>query len=341
MKIVLLTVVLSIVQTPPPVPRQTPDSSAGTSKAVPQQANTKKPESPPAPPPAQQPTGAPDEQADKHKNAAEGEGQNDASNSVVIRELPPVTVAGPRRDWADWLNWVFTGLLAITSVLQVWLLCWTLRLIKHQAREATRQRVWMGRQWQQMVASGTQTDSLIKEAIKQTKELHDAASISLTHAEVALSNARTVINAERPWIIVSWKIEGDSVIVYGQIKGRTPARILRGWGDYVFVAHESDLPDEPQYTTTLDLPFDLLQVPEDGPFSTFLNPIDTWRLTPRWDKIMLMEEALYYFGRIVYTDMVCMDADGKPTTHETRWCFRYIPPGAVPMAGKPTYNRYT
>ncbi len=77
---------------------------------------------------------------DEHGN---GKGADSTKRSVSISELPPVTVAGPKRDFADWATWAFNFLLAITSGFQVWLLLRTLTFIRRQApRDETAERFY-------------------------------------------------------------------------------------------------------------------------------------------------------------------------------------------------------
>jgi hypothetical protein len=59
-----------------------------------------------------------------------GQHSDDAERTVGISKLPPVSVT---RDWADWGVWVFSFLLVVVGVLQVWLLWRTLGAMKQQA----------------------------------------------------------------------------------------------------------------------------------------------------------------------------------------------------------------
>jgi hypothetical protein len=56
-----------------------------------------------------------------------------------------------------------------------------------------------------------------------------------------------------------------------------------------------------------------------------------------------MREEMYFYGRVIYVDMLEKDQSGRPVMRETRWCFRYIPgnPGFVVKGGKPAYNHYS
>lgn len=78
-------------------------------------------------------------------------------------------------------------------------------------------------------------------------------------AKAASLNAQAVLNAERPWVIVTAKIQpsklgiaSESFELYGEVKGRTPAVILQGWAEEpaLSVKQESELPEEPVYKNT-------------------------------------------------------------------------------------------
>jgi hypothetical protein len=171
MKIFALAVLLTVVQASPPVPRKAADTPADTSQDVRQKSASEDQSARQSAAPAETKS-APD-----HKESTSGQSEQNAENSVTVTKLPPVTI-DTRRDFFDYGTWGFNLLLVLVGALQVVLLCLTLRLIRHQAREATRQRVWMSRQWQamqgqlaQMISSGKQTDDLIKEAISQTANM--------------------------------------------------------------------------------------------------------------------------------------------------------------------------
>jgi hypothetical protein len=196
-----------------------------------------------------------------------------------------------------------------------------------------------------------------KETAKATKAVRDGLPLQKASADAALLNAQALINAERPWIIVTAKRKDDNDVfmVYGELQGRTPAKIISGWGNHIIVPEIlgerstaiDNLPDEPPYKPEgTEIPYEILAVPGQTPFSIYVFPVYT-RIKPNfelWRKIENFEEVLFLFGRLVYTDTLTKDPDGKPTEHETRWCFKYIPSkpeGMITKSGKPSYNRYT
>jgi hypothetical protein len=173
-------------------------------------------------------------------------------------------------------------------------------------------------------------------------------------AKAASLNAQAVLNAERPWVIVTAKIQpsklgiaSETFELYGEVKGRTPAIILQGWAEEpaLSVKHESELPEEPVYKSTerSRVAHELLIVPGDPPFSIYLTPTHVPLNSQKCLDLQEMKEEMYFYGRLVYVDMLEKDQSGKPVIRETRWCFRYIPgnPGFVVRGGKTAYNHYS
>lgn len=194
-----------------------------------------------------------------------------------------------------------------------------------------------------------------RESAKATQAVRDSLPLQKSAADAALLNAQAVINAERPWIVVTARRSKDQeeFTVWGDVQGRTPAKIVSGWGDFVTVPNTEsqgvdNLPDEPVYKKdgTTVLPYEMLAVQGQFPFSIYVLNIAT-RIKPQielWKRIDTFEEVLFMFGKLVYTDILTKDAGGEPIEHETRWCFQYIPSkpeGMVTKGGKPTYNRYS
>lgn len=110
-KLLLLTVLLTVVQTAPPVPRQTTNSAASASAKVQKKGNSHQAAPAPSQPPANANTTPPPD------NKGQNQSANDAEHAVVIRKSVPVTVS-TQRDWFDWGVWVFSGLLVVVGILQ-------------------------------------------------------------------------------------------------------------------------------------------------------------------------------------------------------------------------------
>lgn len=154
-----------------------------------------------------------------------------------------MTINGPTRDWADWGTWAFNGLLFVVGALQVVLLCWTLRVIRRQAKEMIRQRILMRKQWAEM---SQQTISL-KEYVEATKEAVKAAQVS---AQAAKDNVELIIDKDRARIQVrptglvitsrgSLEIDNDKVIFEWYNFGATQAFPLKSCGKVAIADFDS------------------------------------------------------------------------------------------------------
>lgn len=212
----------------------------------------------------------------------------------------------------DWGPWAFAFLLVFVSGLQALIL----------RRQAT----------------------IMEDHKKIFDRLADAASI----------NSQAVLNSERPWVVVAAKIQpskhglmSESFELYGELKGRTPAIILQGWAEEpaLSVKYQNELPEEPVYKDSerSRVAHELLVVPGDPPFSIYLTPTNVPLNSPKCLALQEMREEMYFYGRVVYVDMLEKDQNAKPVIRETRWCFRYIPgnPGFAVKGGKPAYNHYS
>jgi len=193
MKVITLAVLLTIMQASPPIPRQTPDNSAQAAAQVKGNGTSSQAESLPAPPPAKADGNGPAKTDSSEQHSA------DTPQTVGISKLPPVTINPTKRDWADWAYWVFNFFLVAVGILQVILLCWTFRAVRHQARESTRQRVTMRRQ---LTAMQGQLDQM-ENAGKQTDRLIDKTGIAASAAE---KSANAIMDIERAWIMIE-KVE--------------------------------------------------------------------------------------------------------------------------------------
>ncbi len=137
-------------------------------------------------------------------------------------------------------------------------------------------------------------------------------------AQGAFLNAQAVINAERPWMLVSVKsslgeIGGFDVSVKN--KGRTPAMVSEAWMGCVAVKKVSELP----------LP---AVFPMDNPIKNkVIIPGGTAHIIwfdQRLFKALLgdnlpqsdWEEQIFVHGKVLYRDLANPD---KSVVHETRW----------------------
>ncbi|MGB6744586.1 MAG: hypothetical protein WBE38_13150 [Terracidiphilus sp.] len=151
------------------------------------------------------------------------------------------------------------------------------------------------------------------------------AKSTRTSAEAALLNARAVINAERPWVIVRVNsvvgpMGGFTVNVRN--KGRSPALITEATMGCAVVSDVATLPKEPPYTWG-GLTRNKILIPGSGAQLT-------WFDTSLFKKILKddipqypWEGRVWVFGKIAYRDLASPDSG---VVHETRWIGFYEPP---------------
>lgn len=151
-------------------------------------------------------------------------------------------------------------------------------------------------------------------------------------ADAALLNAKAVINAERPWLLVEceWrkvdKLEG--YVFYAINKGKAPAEVIEAhFKPEIIDCIPDDLPLPPP---ALNAP---IQIPRRG--DNLIVQSETWEFTPApihpesWiDNWMKREDVMnvvafpYFFGEIVYRDLLRPPSDNEGL-HRTRCCFVY------------------
>jgi hypothetical protein len=142
MRAVIFTVLLSIVQAAPPVPRQTANSAnQGTDRTVRNAAAQHKKPVPPVSSPERL-----TEESIIEKTTPDNPAPPNTEQATRVRELPSVSVT---RDWIDKAGWFFSLVLVIVGIGGVCAAFRTLRAIERQAETMDRslrvdQRAWMG-----------------------------------------------------------------------------------------------------------------------------------------------------------------------------------------------------
>lgn len=123
-------VLLTITQAPLPIPRQAPNGTTTSSSNA--DTQSKSHNAPPAPYMAvvQPPTTPEGQDADREHT------KDNESHSVIVRELPTVSVS---KDWADRGVWWFSLCLVMVGGAQAFYVAKTLSAIKEQAESLKRQ----------------------------------------------------------------------------------------------------------------------------------------------------------------------------------------------------------
>jgi len=167
----------------------------------------------------------------------------------------------------------------------------------------------------------------------QTKATQEAA-------RAALLNAQAVINSQRSWIAVRTKdppIAGSVEFLAECLVG-IPAKMIHNYANWKAVEKGQSL--QPIYDTEM-LQYPFLVGPSDGKKRVFEFGIESLKATaPLWSAIQNLQQTLYFFGKIEYTDGVSIDDKGNPIVHETKWCYLYIG-GAIVRGGPPGMNDCT
>jgi hypothetical protein len=278
MKLLILSVLFSITQTGTPVPRQTPDSSAHTSQKNSNQAGDK-----------QEPTEISPEITSKEQPPTSNGNRNNqenknTNNPIRIGELPPVTVLPAKRDWVDWGYWGFGGLLAVVGLLQIWLLCRTLKISVLQAKIAHSQEI-------QMARAGQQTERIIA-------QMEDTATRDI-RAYVGVSKVRLDVS--------------DLNLPTGAVEienfGRSPAYKLRHWTGIGIQPYPRIAPLPP-------LPETSFSVAVLHPNVKNTSAVTLKKRLPDGIAIGTPQLTIYVYGEVIYRD-----AFGKE--RHTRFQFFY------------------
>ena len=329
MKILALAVLLAAVQAGPPIPRKASNANAGSNKTVQYDPSNQKTPSSTASPVT----------SNENQNTTKSPTDANTQETIVIRELAPVPPAGA--DWWFRTYVIFTGALVAIGAAGIFYAIKTLNAIKRQARANEDQLM-------EIQQSAEKTDRMISIAAQQAENSRIATEAAKRSADAALLNAKAVINAERPWIVISasWVKElphGFRISIKNL--GRTPAYILSCSSEHPVLKKEEGLQPKPVYPKDAETklsPFSTLIMPdrEETLADHALDDIPGWN----WQKMLFAETFLYLYGRVVYSDHLGEEkgdlSDGEP--YETRWCFfvNATNPLSFVRDGPDEYNSY-
>jgi hypothetical protein len=168
-------------------------------------------------------------------------------------------------------------------------------------------------------------------------------------AQAALLQAQTILDAERPWVLVTAEptrgVESSFDITAAN-RGRSPATITSAMDEPLFAVDEEHLPAAPEFkrfeSAARFVPVILLPG-ESATLKTFSRE-DVKALCGSDERFAAIEswsERLFLCGRVEYNDLI---ATAGNQTHETRWCCWYIhgkQRSALVPAGPSEYNSHT
>jgi hypothetical protein len=190
--------------------------------------------------------------------------------------------------------------------------------------------------------------STLKKIERQTRYGEVAAAAAADSAQAALLHAQAILNAERPWILITVmpsRTTENGFVVTATNRGRSPARILSTVEETRIAVGEAQLPAVPEYR--VEEP-----EPDAQPLSMILLPgeftgiksfsrddvKEVCQTEEGLQRIENWEQRIFLYGKVVYSDL--MEPAGVPT-HQTAWCCRYIhgrQKSGLVMAGPPEYS---
>ncbi len=166
-------------------------------------------------------------------------------------------------------------------------------------------------------------------------------------AEASLLNAKALITAERPWIVLETRKQkgGDGFMFFVKNVGKTAAKITSIRNRVPFVTEKPEmLPETPEYPPEYEiLKFPVLLPPGEERYIADFSFADfETKNPPRAYSIQVHMRSLYIYGRIQYSTMPEMaEADGS--LWETRYCRWYVPmkiPAFIETRCPDGYNAY-
>jgi hypothetical protein len=316
MRWAIAAVLLTVVQTIPPTPRQATNNSAKAAAHVQAKSQTNQTPSENAPSPAKA-----DGNGESQSNSSQQHADK-TEHTIGISKLPPVSVT---KDWADWGVWVFSFLLVVVGFLQIWLLWGTLGAIRRQV-DATNNQVDLA--FGQLRAMNDQ----ITEMSKQTDILEKSVAVAKESADVARDSVSAMKSKERARITVSL-VPGESfdfktippdlselgfpkpqtsavvaVVLKVEQVGPTPAFNVVGRAG-VSMAATRDLP-----LPRILMPIDLGSIMKESSSPNF-HPAEFVITEQQLDDIRDKKLFVHLIGNVTYTDTF---GDQHVTT------FRYI-----------------
>jgi len=230
----------------------------------------------------------------------------------VIVTVPAPAPSPASWAWHDRVLWAACVVLAAEGLFAIWLALSALKRIERQ--------------------------SIISEG---------AAAAAAVSAQAALLNAQAIIDAERPWLVITVEPSPrteNSFTVTATNRGRTPATIVATAEKIKIALDETHLPSPPEYGEPGAPRVPIILLP--GEF-TAIKPFsrdDVKGLCDseeRYKRIETWEEKVFLYGKVIYKDLIA-PTDGQ--VHESNWCYWYIhgrQKSGLVIAGPPEYNLHT
>jgi hypothetical protein len=168
-------------------------------------------------------------------------------------------------------------------------------------------------------------------------------------AQAALLNAQAVIDAGRPWLLVTVdpsRSTVNSFAVKATNRGRCPANMIASVERIMIAPDESQLPSTPEFENQESVaPFvPIILLPGESTTIKSFSRDDLKGICENEEllkKIENWEEKVFIYGKVLYRDLI-EPADKQ--IHETSWCCWYIhgrQKSGLVIAGPAEYNLHT
>lgn len=191
--------------------------------------------------------------------------------------------------------------------------------------------------------------SVLKKIERNTAAAETAAKAAFDAAEAALIHVRSLVDAERPWLMISVEptlgVE-NSFNVTATNRGRSPARITSKIDEIVYAADEAHLPPVPALKPAeAGAPFvPMILLPGEYAAIKTIKRDEVRELCgseEKFKKVEAWDERIFLCGRVLYDDLI---APSGKETHETAWCCWYIhgrQKSGLVIAGPPSYHTHS
>lgn len=239
---------------------------------------------------------------------------------VTVLSLPSVSIS---RDWIDVAALAISAALMIVGAIGVGAAIKTLKAVEKQAVEM----------------------------VEQAKLMKEQTNVAKDAADAALLNAQSVINSERPWLLIrpSLALHGNpgtalTVAFKATNVGRSPAEIIYAaleWQHLLFGEElhrngrflSEDMPVSTQWVHTRWIEPNESFIPDGLEGRCHIDSGDTPEL---WKYLVDGARILIVAGYIRYRDAI---SNG---VHESRYCYSVSPKfRTIVMTGPPGYNKLT
>ena len=262
------------------------------------------------------------------------------SNGVPGGEQQPMIITLPAPKAIPWLLhekilWAAYVVLAILGYAGIMLALATLKKIERhtEAFEGSMEAV----------------QAIAKTAAAASTTAATTAAAALETAQAALLQAQTIVNAERPWVLVTAEpapgVE-SSFEITATNRGRSPARVTAALDRVLFAIDEAHLPEVPElkpvetgkrFVPTILLPGEsaTLKIFSRDDARGYCDSDEMFKSIESWD------QKIFLVGKVTYSNLI---AAAGSEEHQTNWCCWYIhgkQRSALVPAGGAAYNAHT